>query len=287
MDVFKPFLDRHYKGKWRQQGRSFGIELSYVEMDLVLTAAPSEAQLGILKSAAVTTDEDIEIAQDWRLNTAWIALSDRGRGDVRKALMEAATQPEWQTKPLRIPDRDANKWESTHPLEQIRWTRDKNAICNRHFINVVKALKWWRLEKFTKPEHPKGFPLERIVGECCPGGIGSVAEGVTRTLETIVANYGVHAALGNVPSLPDYGVASHNVLKRISGADFKAFYDQCVAGAKLARRALDSPDRTESGNLWRELFGTKFPEPPRDGGSKARGFTTPGAAAVPGSGRFA
>src|SRR5690606_10592752 len=37
MDKFKPFLEKHYKGKWKAQGRSFGIELSYVELDLVLT----------------------------------------------------------------------------------------------------------------------------------------------------------------------------------------------------------------------------------------------------------
>ena len=34
MDLFKPFLDKYYRGKWRQQGRSFGIELSYVELEL-------------------------------------------------------------------------------------------------------------------------------------------------------------------------------------------------------------------------------------------------------------
>jgi Second Messenger Oligonucleotide or Dinucleotide Synthetase domain len=287
MDLFKPFLDKHYKGKWRQQGRSFGIELSYVEMDLVLTAAPSETQVGILKSAAVTVDEDIELARDWRLNSSWIGLSERGRSDVRKALLEAAAQPEWKSQPLRIPDRDANVWASTHPLEQIRWTRDKNANCSRHFLNVVKALKWWRLTNFEKPEHPKGFPLERLIGECCPNGVDSIAEGVTRTLENIVSNYGIHARSETTPTLSDYGVPTHNVLKRVSGPDFKAFYTQATSAAQLARRALDSTDRTESGNLWRDLLGTKFPAPPNDEGGPKRGFTPPKAAAVPGSGRFA
>ncbi|MDC0712683.1 hypothetical protein POL68_29750 [Stigmatella sp. ncwal1] len=46
MNCFKPFLERHYKGKYRQQGRSFGIELSRVEMDLAITAAPVEAEAG-------------------------------------------------------------------------------------------------------------------------------------------------------------------------------------------------------------------------------------------------
>jgi len=30
MNLFKPFLDQHYTAKWHFQGRSIGIELSYV-----------------------------------------------------------------------------------------------------------------------------------------------------------------------------------------------------------------------------------------------------------------
>jgi hypothetical protein len=89
--------------------------------------------------------------------------------------------------------------------------------------------------------------------------------------------------------LPDYGVPSHDVFKRVSVEDFKAFFEQVQGAAALARRAFDSTDRTESGKLWRELFGSKFPEPPVNGGggTKKVGYTTPVAPAVPGSGRFA
>lgn len=287
MDVFKPFLEEHYKGKWRQQGRSFGIELTYVEMDLVVTSAPTEAEEGILKSESVTSDDDIEEARDWRLHKSWLGLSSRDRLDARKLLLEAKEQEEWKAVPLRIPDRDANKWEPTHPLEQIRWTRDKNAKTNRHFVNVVKAVKWWRLENYEEPKHPKGFPLERLIGECCPDGIQTMAEGVTRTLEAIVSMYAGVVQMGGKPVLPDYGVPEHDVFKRISAEDFKAFYDQAKSGAALARRALNSDDRVESGRLWRELLGSKFPEPPEGSGTKKGGYTAPVGPAVPGSGRFA
>lgn len=288
MNVFVPFLDKHYKGKWKPQGRSFGIELSYVELDLVITSAPSETQRKVLRSAAVRTDDDLEVARDWRLNGSWVGLDVRHLHEAQLRLAKAQGEAEWKTAPLRIPDRDVNEWKDTHPLEQIRWTRDKNVATNRYFVNVVKAIKWWRLEKHDEPKHPKGFPLERLVGECCPDGISSVAEGITRTLETIVSKYAVEATLGLKPFLPDYGVPSHDVFRRVTAADFKAFYDQVTSAAKLARRALDSADRTESGNLWRELLGSKFPEPPANGGgTRKAGYTTPVAPAVPGSGRFA
>lgn len=287
MDLFKPFLDLHYKGKWKQQGRSFGIELSYVEIDLVPTSAPSEAEIGVLSAEAVTSDDDIEEAQDWKLHKSWLALSSRDRLDARRLLVEASSGPEWAAKPLRIPDRDANVWEDTHPIEQIRWTRDKNKQTNRHFVNVVKAIKWWRLENYDDPKHPKGFPLERLIGECCPDGIGSVAEGVTRTLEKIVSEYEGLVKIGSKPFLKDYGVPAHDVFKRISAEDFKKFHAQVKVGASSARSALDSDDRVQSGTLWRELFGSKFPKPPDDGGSKKGGYTPPTGPAIPGSGRFA
>lgn len=287
MDVFKPFLDKYYKDQWKLQGRSFGIELSYVALDLVITSAPSEAEFGILTSDAVTSDEDLEEARDWRLHRSWVSLSSREERDARALLARAKGEEEWKARPLRIPDREAKVWQSTHPLEQIRWTRDKNNRTNGHFVNVVRAIKWWWLEASDGQRHPRGFSLERLIGECCPDGVESVAEGVTQTLENVVTAYAQLVQLGRKPQLPDYGVPSHDVFKRVSAEDFKKFYDEVTLAANLARRALDSGDRTESGRLWRELFGSKFPKPPDSSGSEGKGYTPPSGPAVPGSGRFA
>lgn len=285
--LFEPFLNKYYNGKWRPQGRSFGIEMSYVELDVVPTSAPAEQEYGILQSEAVTTDENIVEARDWRLHQTWLAPEHRTRADAKSLLDQAAGEKEWQVQPLRIPDRDADEWDDTHPLEQIRWTRDKNFRCNGHFVNVVKCIKWWRLENFAEPAHPKGFPLERLVGEHCPDGIESVAEGVVKTLEAILSSYSVLVLTKGKPTLPDYGVLSHDVFKRITSEDFCAFYDQVKIGAELSRRAFDSMDRTESNTLWRIMFGPKFPLPPENGSGGKSGFTSPAGPAAPGSGRFA
>jgi hypothetical protein len=77
------------------------------------------------------------------------------------------------------------------------------------------------------------------------------------------------------------------VFQCITGEDFGMFYNQVKDGADLSRRALDSEDRTDSGNLWREMFGSKFPKPPNNGSTKKGGFTPPKELGVPGSGRFA
>ena len=69
LDVFVPFLEEHYEGKWEQQGRSIGIELSRVALDLVVTSAPDEAEEGLLLSEPVTLSRTVEDLETWDLET--------------------------------------------------------------------------------------------------------------------------------------------------------------------------------------------------------------------------
>ncbi|PTL75400.1 nucleotidyltransferase [Vitiosangium sp. GDMCC 1.1324] len=273
MACFKPFLERHYKGKYRQQGRSFGIEMSSVEMDLVITAAPSEAEAGVYSSLSESEDD--------------IHLDEDETQPLVKAALDGT--PQWKTEPLRIPDRDLGRWQDTHPLVQLSWTSQKNARCAGHYVNVVKALKWWRLVHASElPDRPKSYPLEHLIGDCCPDGISSVAEGVVRTLEQFSQRYAFHAACKQVPYSPDRGV-DQNVMARIDGEDFTKFHAQVVAASKTAREAFEAPDVQTAAPLWRELFGDKFPQAP-DGGpsSKKDGFTShQGGPGVVKPGRFA
>lgn len=293
MDLFVPFLDKHYKGKWERQGRSFGISLSHVDLDLVITAAPSESEIGIYEADSVTTEDTPEEVNDWRLNKAWVSLAHRTAWSTSFKLKEAARQPEWKLEPLLIPDRDKDCWDPTHPLAQIAWTWEKNRLCNGHYVNVVKPIKWWRRVNHQTPKYPKGYPIEHLVGQCCPDEITSVAQGVTLTLETIASKYKVYADLKIVPSLPDHGVPSHNVLHRITADDFAAFHEQVCAAAKIARSALDAETIDESADKWIELFGDKFPKPrsttKENGvyGSTIGGFTPRTNESTVGGGRFA
>ena len=102
-------------------------------------------------------------------------------------------------------------------------------------------------------KYPKGYPLEHLIGDCCPDGIASVAEGVVRTFESIVE-------LGpNKPFLSDRGIPSNNVMERVSQGDYSAFYECVVEAADLARAAFDSEDAYSASEKWRELFGEEFP----------------------------
>lgn len=260
IDEFVPFVDKYYKGKYEIQGRSIGIELSYVDLDIVITSAPSEVDTAALQSRSVTSDlmlEDFTSSYEWRLSKSWSEPDFQREYASLSATVHA--EAEWKTSPLWIPDRDAEEWVETHPLEQIRWTRDKNKNTNRHYVNVVKALKWWLTLKLTTLKYPKGYPIEHMIGDCCPDNIASVAEGVCKTLEAIVSRYQTDHLLNRTPSLPDRGVPSHNVWKRVSAVDFASFYDSVKTYSKIAREAFDAAKLKTQVDKWRELFGDKFP----------------------------
>ena len=259
INKFEPFVKKYYDGKYKINGRSIGIKLSYVDLDIVITSAPSEAAQKELRAESVTTEFSLEdLNNDWRLVNSWAEPNHRS---YWSSLFEQSVRNavEWKSEPLWIPDRDAKCWVQTNPLEQIRWTRDKNKNTNTHFINVVKAIKWWRTSKLTDLKYPKGYPIEHMVGDCCPDNITSVEEGIVKTLEGIVTIYSIDRILERTPILWDRGVDDHNVWKRVDPEDFVAFYDYVKDAAKTARKAFDSVKETDWHDNWRKLFGSEFP----------------------------
>lgn len=286
MKVFEPFLEKHYKGKYRYQGRSIGIELSYVDLDLVVTSAPSEAEEGVLRSESLLNSFSIEDYEEEIAKSFEVSKISNEQLSGFLQFAKSTSEPEWKTSPLYIPDRNVQKWIETHPLEQIRWTWNKNASCNKYYVNVVKALKWWK--RVHDPDnHPKSYPLEHLIGQSCPDGIDSIAEGVTLTLEYIVDNY------QDKPVLSDHGVPEHDVLEKVTEEEYKAFYEKVQDAAIIARNALDAETVAESSEEWRKLFGSKFPEPPKKttnsstSSSSQGGFSTRTESSNPGGGRFA
>jgi hypothetical protein len=293
LDVFVPFMNEYYESKWEQQGRSIGIKLSKVELDLVVTSAPEEAEEEILLAEPITLSRSVEDLEAWDLGDTASVKKSAGQYDRERARIEVALkQASWQLSPLEIPDREANSWQDTHPLAQIDWTVGKNRDTNKHYINVVKALKWWRKVNYTTPKYPKGYPLEHLIGQCCPDGIGSVAEGVTRTLEKIRDDYATYASKKMSPYMRDHGV-DQDVFHRVTGEEFAEFHGQVAEAAEVARRAYDEEDDRESAETWRELFGDRFPPPPSGGGQGDKGgpgsggYTTRKESSRIGGGRFA
>ncbi len=285
LEKFRGFLQEWYKGKYKKQGRSWGIELSYVSLDLVPTAAPSEVVEKMVRSSSVKQSITVEESLAWPLREDWTHFKSRDSFSQ----MNLGYSGEWKSEPLWIPDRDAAKWDKTDPLTQIYRTSEKNKSCNGHFVNVVKCLKWWRAAEQPEPKYPKSYPLEHLIFLNCSDGIKSVAQGVVETLEAIRDNYKYDASLRAAPIIPDHGVPDHNVLARVSGDDFAGFYQHVSNAAVLAREAYDEPAVGKSAILWKKIFGSKFPDPPEGtkDSNEPGGFSKRIESSVVSGGRFA
>jgi len=267
LDLFIPFLDKHYPKAYEKQSRSWAVQVGNVKLDLVPTSAPSETTQKFIKEARKAHGEDF-----------FESLTRESLSAVKKA----AGIQDWKSESLWIPDRDAAQWDETNPLEQIAWTIEKNASTNGHYVNVVKAAKWWRAYN-CGGKYPKGYPLEHLIGQNCPDSINSVAEGFTLAAEWIVHNYHSNRTAGTVPYLPDHGVPGHDVFARITFEQFALFYDAVSNVAARARAALDNADNDASIDAWCEIFGEPFPKRTQ----KHTAYATPTAPAVLTKGRFA
>lgn len=252
LDLLRPFLDKHYPGRWKFKGRSVGIEMSDVKMDLVLTAAPSQAFQDYLRSLH---PEEID-------SHLWLSEMDN----------------QWKNEPLWIPDREARQWQRTHPLAQIDWTHQKNRLTNGYYLHTVKLVKWWWQTQHPEQKHPRSYPLEHIVGDCCPNGVTSLAQAFTETVENISRRFPAN----NRWHSPDRGVPEQNVLKRISPEDRENFHQKATTAARQARQVLNSPDESESTRTWSQIFGNRYPV--RD---SQKGFTPRSQSSQLKGGRFA
>lgn len=262
-EKFLPFVEAYYPGKYEQQGRSIGVTLDGVgvDLDIVITSNPKESETGFLTEDLF---KNMGNSKEWDfedLEKAIPEISKLTRLDKSKSILNESIQLSEVVKdvePLRIPDQDADRWQNTNPMAQIVWAVKKNAVCRYKYLPLVRALKWMRSSFGGFPKYPKGYPLEHIIGDNCPNDFSSTAEGLVTTLSNIITNYKLNYDAGAVPYLRDRGV-DEDVLSRQTFEDFKSFYERIIEAHELAQKAILSDDSHESSKLWRDLLGEEFP----------------------------
>lgn len=159
-----------------------------------------------------------------------------------------------------IPDRKQERWIPTNPPGHTTWTTETNNAAGGRFKPLVKLMKWWRRHNSTIAKKPKGFVIECITTECMDYGETYYGELFVKTLEKIVEKYAVNVLLGTVPTIPDPGVPGNSVTDGISPDAFIGFYNKANAHAELGRKALNETDPEKATELWRQIFGERFPK---------------------------
>lgn len=237
---FSKFLNKYYYGKWRKQGRSLGIEMSNCSIDLVPTALPSIQMKAILREMFSNTED----------YTKEMFSESYGLDKLR---FYAQKNNRWKEDYLMIPDREAKKWDKTHPLEQIRWANEKHQLTNYNFKKVVRGLKWWN-KNYVDIDGVKSYPLEHIIGECCPNNTDYNLERAVYETFKEMAKYSLIK-----PYMPDRGVPEHDVFARITEENYRKFIKIVKDTADKAEKAYYEEDKRLSSILWQEIFGPEFP----------------------------
>lgn len=159
-----------------------------------------------------------------------------------------------------IPDRKQGCWLETNPPRHTSWTEEVNKSSGGRFKPLVKMVKWWRRENPTVGKRPKGFVIECIVAECMDLEETYYGELFILTLEKIVDKYSMDILLKNIPTIPDPGVPGNSVTTGINFDSFEGFYNKVKANALLGRQALNESDADKATELWKKVFGSRFPK---------------------------
>ena len=115
LDRFKPLFSERYEGRWSARGRSLRVQRTHVELDIVFLAAPTRL-------------DDLD--------------DEGGAGMLTESEPPSAGErAAWESDPLLVSNREVSRWEPTHPLAQLAWTRTKNARCNGHYLAVVRTIQ--------------------------------------------------------------------------------------------------------------------------------------------------
>lgn len=212
IQLFQSFLRKHYKGWCRRQTHSWGIKLPNVHMDVIPALFSSEVSYNYIDNRGI------------RL----------------------------KSKPLYIPDRREKIWIETNPAQINSWTKEKNVRCNGNFANVVKCIKWWRRVQSPSAKRLKGYPLEYLVGLCCPDEITTVEEGIVHTFNNMVA-YCQNATSYYCRELPAY-----NVCEGMTDKQYNEFYSNLCNASEIANKAYETQLVRKAVALWKTILGDKF-----------------------------
>lgn len=163
---------------------------------------------------------------------------------------------------LYIPDRKMKKWIPTNPPGHTDWTTETNRKMGGRFKPLVKMTKWWRRANPTISNRPKGFVIECLAAKFMNPTQAHYGELFVGTLEAIAAAYKTEVAVGTVPFLEDPGVPGNSVMAGMTTDAFVGFCNKAKEHAELGRRALREGDFDRATEMWRRIFGDRFPATP-------------------------
>ena len=173
--------------------------------------------------------------------------------------------------PLWVPDREKKTWVESHPQGHIDNTSALNAGSHQghSFVRLTKMMKWWWQYQWEKlnpsaeghTRKPKGFWIEVMCGQFADRDKESYPEQILALLENAFAEFEGFRDTGIQPELADPGLPDKTIKTSMTDEEFSGFLDVLEQALLDARAAVDAKTERRAAELWRRLFGDKFPLP--------------------------
>ena len=166
--------------------------------------------------------------------------------------------------PLLVPDRELKKWILSNPKAHLAYTSELNNPDNSdgQFVPLVKIMKWWwkyqcelRQPDVERPK-PKGFWIEALTGENYDSNQNDWVDHFIVTLENISEKY---SDVTEVPELQDPGLPEETIKTSMTFDEFQVFMEAVNESLQQAKFALSDMDDLRSSEIYKDIFGDKFP----------------------------
>lgn len=195
--------------------------------------------------------------------------------------------PNGTDEPIWVPDLGFETWIESHPLGVVALIKELEEEHPGRMRNLAKLLKHFRNEQMTYMR-PKSYWLVALVIEAIRDGEIDTEESLAVCFDRLLNHlYNKFAATygrpGATPNIKD-PMLGHNVSWNWARSDFEAFMRRLDEGRKWTGRAIATNDKEKAIELWRRVFGDKFPETVEDEARSLSESLRPGMSRVAASG---
>ncbi len=187
-----------------------------------------------------------------------ITLTDH---DIDLDLIPALNYTSDNSRPLRIPDRDADAWIDTHPLRYEELLNDLHKNHGDAVKPLMRLFKIWRDQHFIN-KCPKSYWLEVLTYNAVRYSGVRPEDGLPRAfrnlLQAAIDKLGTYADLGMTPALTD-PVLGNDIAGDWPAEYWQSFVKKSRDFRDIADKALAEEDEDQAAKQWARVFGDAWP----------------------------
>jgi len=156
-----------------------------------------------------------------------------------------------------VPDRYLRRWIPTNHEAHAEYTEKRDGSTSGLYRSLVKAVKWWQYYSSPRQKFLNGFVLECLVAMHMNAGSDSLLTSFDALLIKINQRHNTYARLRRVPELD---VPAGYKITSITRAGHKRFMKLVVDTLRITQQALKADNIEQTLSLWRQAFGSEFPQ---------------------------